>query len=1568
MSRRHSHGESKRKDNASVRSSKDERSSLATLGSRALDMGSEAERRAKERDLFSGSSLLARTDSLNVDASKTFRPEKTTNTFTGNFLADLGRRAMMESLNEGASTSNAIRGIRPTPMSQKHAPFVDKANYTIKDERGQWSRVGKMEAFLEKPITREEIQRLESKYDVAIRHSKMTSLAAPTRDVNPSLEREFVNMRQHVLTMYENDEECMPDQQAQLTEATMAQKFTDLIFNEIADSIGIGCIENGRLLRKLRKHYGHAFQLVQNVHRDTLRALQESTRLVNELRHQIGDLKKTIDDAESDFQKRSERAVAEIREKKDEELDDVRSELGDAREQNDSLKYTLSTLNGIFKTMRQDNDSVREANLREANTRMQAVIATQRTKLERLAKLEIENESARLLMKQQSADIEELRALVDEKTNELEKQRSLSQELLASQGEKLAKMEQMMSKVESGGENPEEAQKSLEKMARESIEPQAKDDQVLCVRCRKSMAEARRLDEFENTLGEKMKRLPCASFRILLPNLLGFQPERKSEWVLRCIRSVLMAKLKEDALRTRRGQKRARMPEFLYTWFAPRRDGNYANKRSYDEAVAEADEHRWGLYYGVKALRKRLPEVQLFFELLDETHGEDDCTFYLYNLQILHGIAKRELNWSSYVTDASDYADMQRLVDEENERCLRNNRRRQRRLRLAEKNGATKNATSSSKEMTDEDALPKVPEVQWISQESAVFLIEQTMAKSTEAERDKIILRVLQKCMPAQGRLRGCSGDDFDSGDEDMESDERRAIDSAIVLALLMDEYREEQANRKASVRLMFKTAIEKSEAEAIARANGASRQDDEDMEQSNTLDIQQFTVMIRTLNSDTSLAEIACLYRDTFENGASSGVSVDSFFKCAERVQFFSGSLRLPPFYGSASTPLEDDVLVEETGQEDEKSEEEETTTSLPVTRSQADALRDVVYKHYCLFREVLEEFKDRFGPVQSRALQRLQSQFMNETRLTSGKGMSGVDGRRLWCAYRRILNFLSERRMEILEDTGEKGGPFVSKRVDLEIEQVEAMLSAFLKRKALIPSEQLKKIVRRISAGRICERWRERQRSHPLTLRMRRLMSNDYVRQVGALENVSRQRRLVRREQWMVITVYDIINELYARFASSVAKEMASRRTRDDVDGENVLSTLREWYEPPDLRQFVLNYFLTRYGSVALGELHLHDLFSTMRSRIAGSDANGVVKVFFELLTEGQISQTPEYAENHTLIFFLCAVATCCPTSNVRVLGDSTSSTNTATTPLLPEYNAKTRKALVFTEFARAAILRLFPDRTARETIMQKFDALAEKKGRSSDVLDFNRVLKLMMTSYISEIRRRSTSIRVTLQGLDRTGKNDVRTYMSSYHAFANAMHSSGLLKNRSDMFKVALYRAAIRVATNDCGSFVKVSSAAAANALVAAFRRRGLVGWTFGVRLIDARKPAHISAQLLRFAWLQYAESVRHMILKLDAIASSASLRRTVSTIRDLFFQMKEDSVPKLPIKMTAPSEDKSEKMNRVEFVRCEWDKFCELMEQTRCALDMSGLCRFVPDNHAIELAGGYDAFFQNIDMRK
>ena len=72
---------------------------------------------------------------------------------------------------------------------------------------------------------------------------------------------------------------------------------------------------------------------------------------------------------------------------------------------------------------------------------------------------------------------------------------------------------------------------------------------------------------------------------------------------------------------------------YVYAWFAPTSD--YIDGGSEAKSQQEADEDRWGLYYGVKAMAKdKDPEATIFWTLLEETHGEDGMHFVFHCLSI----------------------------------------------------------------------------------------------------------------------------------------------------------------------------------------------------------------------------------------------------------------------------------------------------------------------------------------------------------------------------------------------------------------------------------------------------------------------------------------------------------------------------------------------------------------------------------------------------------------------------------------------------------------------------------------------------------------------------------------------------------------------------------------------------------------------------------------------------------------------------------------------------------------------------------------------------------------------
>ena len=111
-------------------------------------------------------------------------------------------------------------------------------------------------------------------------------------------------------------------------------------------------------------------------------------------------------------------------------------------------------------------------------------------------------------------------------------------------------------------------------------------------------------------------RLPCHSFRSMLPPLISDRPPiRTPTWLTCVMRGILFA-----ALQSYNKEDRLRFPEFVYCYFADNNDEN------------AADEDRWAFYHGLKLSSDHNPESWIVYTLLDDMQGED---FLLFVLQAL---------------------------------------------------------------------------------------------------------------------------------------------------------------------------------------------------------------------------------------------------------------------------------------------------------------------------------------------------------------------------------------------------------------------------------------------------------------------------------------------------------------------------------------------------------------------------------------------------------------------------------------------------------------------------------------------------------------------------------------------------------------------------------------------------------------------------------------------------------------------------------------------------------------------------------------------------------------------
>jgi hypothetical protein len=555
-------------------------------------------------------------------------------------------------------------------------------------------------------------------------------------------------------------------------------------------------------------------------------------------------------------------------------------------------------------------------------------------------------------LKEKIANFDAVAASKDEMIATLMAQQSellAAQELQAAEDDERRRLDEARAAEEEEEEDYDDANESRRQPISQRLGGRGSVSAAVCVRCKENLrtqsqggghvtvVSTSQADESEATLKDsatsnglsesRRKRVQCMYFRILLPNLRGRRPQRELAWTLSCMRSIMFAKQLDDAMCKTSGGAfplRIRMPEFVYSWFSPWRslrdektvpnvdgDGdpeddpaalagdsveiagrraalNESNKeRTEEQRQQQADEDRWCLYYGVKALdQEGYLEAKLFLSLLDEKYGEDEQVFMLYCYRVLDVLLGGKIQWGPF-RDAVSYEQFAAQYEHEL--------------------GSRRPSSSDPLKMIH--VAGRVPKIIWISPYHASLATSIVLCKATEMERatlDKKLLAFAVTNLPAQDRpsvyLTPANAGQVRNGVDERElrppppnetADTADApllqfVDANLWVELMMMEYKEEQAHRRAAIRLMFQTATSMSS--SLLGSFGGGRAV---LTSASTMDMEQFRIMIRTLNDDLPSFMIATLFRAAFMRG-NGAVTFDSFLEAAEYAQFFSSCMRL--------------------------------------------------------------------------------------------------------------------------------------------------------------------------------------------------------------------------------------------------------------------------------------------------------------------------------------------------------------------------------------------------------------------------------------------------------------------------------------------------------------------------------------------------------------------------------------------------------------------------------------------------------------------------------------------------
>ena len=304
------------------------------------------------------------------------------------------------------------------------------------------------------------------------------------------------------------------------------------------------------------------------------------------------------------------------------------------------------------------------------------------------------------------------------------------------------------------------------------------------------------------------------------------------------------------------------------------------------QALFQADEDRWGLYYGIKALtRESDPEAMIFWSLLDDSFGEDGCQFVVHCLSIVLSMGGSKL-WRQL--------------------------------------GPCLNHCSSINDKPGDDY--HCPPTIWLEVETAkeavrVILVRALGPHVVEAieaidalkvKPDRLELLESGHAGDAHVDLE-LSGSVYSSanhsidGNEDVSKHSHEGkkhkstrpkhkggdgsstapthINLFMWLRLMLQQLHADQIHRAAAIRLMFETASVG--ALTPAPVGGV------DSKAGNFVEYPQFQSICQTLFPHLSLSDIASLFSECYDSGRNK-VTAEVFTRFANRRGYFSQSLKL--------------------------------------------------------------------------------------------------------------------------------------------------------------------------------------------------------------------------------------------------------------------------------------------------------------------------------------------------------------------------------------------------------------------------------------------------------------------------------------------------------------------------------------------------------------------------------------------------------------------------------------------------------------------------------------------------
>ena len=745
-------------------------------------------------------------------------------------------------------------------------------------------------SVIERPANRVDIANLERELEVrvkAIVDIDSVSIDDPNELADPRKDGMII-IRDKLLREFGADYERLKREPwlDMLIKCECIKITCDDVGKKLVDMLSVSSVELGNVLRKLRLTYMQSFEQMR-VSWQLLRAT--FVEYENELftdREKLNRLAYEVDNKEASVREIMNVEIAELTAQFEaEKAENVRA-LNESEFKMEQMGETLVSLNGIFKNMQMDGTTVRMSDLNDKINRLEKdnkelggkVLSLDKTKndleiaLEKIVTLEKENRAKDMEianLKQQMIRREETVVALMERESirnaEIEKMKDIT----GIQGDE-----------EDYGVNMKEPSTS-----------------VLCIKCKKG------LDDLSNIRAAILNKsdkavVSCENFRVLLPNLRGRRPNRTAEWLRSCMRNIMVSKMREDvALLDIKGNSN-KFSAYVYAWFC--RPIDYANGSNELKTLQAADEDRWGLYYGVKAMaRDNDPEAVIFWALLEERHGEDGMQFVFHCMSICLSLGGPDL-WKQFGNSLSS-SSCSIDVNQPDRPALRNH--------IWMDIGT---AIESVKSILVRALKPHVQEV--VDAIYAFRILPQVADPQVKAD-----LKRQAEEAGEDAAHEGSGGNGEFSGEEKGETvaasiaepsvditqydedgnpievkepeDTREPTHICIFvwLRLMMQQIQAEQIHRSAAVRLMCESAS----VGALTPQLQSITDKDDLGSQGAQVEYPQFSMIAKTLFPGISALDSATLYHACYDEGRRK-VTSEVLLKIADRLGLFSKAMRL--------------------------------------------------------------------------------------------------------------------------------------------------------------------------------------------------------------------------------------------------------------------------------------------------------------------------------------------------------------------------------------------------------------------------------------------------------------------------------------------------------------------------------------------------------------------------------------------------------------------------------------------------------------------------------------------------